>query len=130
MRRSEVKVGNVYMARVSGRLVRVRVDADRGTKRSSNGRSFMGPVERETHAGYDVTNLVTNRKLHITAGRLRPDNGKRCGTCLNCLTALAEKPTFAARIRAAREALDFQQADTTKAEWFARVAALPCLGAQ
>ena len=54
MKKNEVKVGNVYTAKVSDKLVEVRIDA----------------VNR--HGGWDATNLSTNKKVRIkTAQRLR-----------------------------------------------------------
>jgi hypothetical protein len=54
MKRSEVEIGKAYQARVSDKLVAVRIDA----------------VNR--HGGWDGTNLSTGKKVRIkTAQRLR-----------------------------------------------------------
>jgi hypothetical protein len=54
MRKHEVRLGGIYVAKVSGRLTRVR-------------------IERESrHGGWEAVNLATNRPLHIrSAARLR-----------------------------------------------------------
>jgi hypothetical protein len=54
MKKSEVKVGRCYAAKVSGRMATVRIDAD-----NPNG-------------GWDATNLTTRKKVRIrSAQRLR-----------------------------------------------------------
>ena len=59
MRKSEVEVGGIYIAKVSGRLVKVRIDR-------------VSP-----HGGWVATNLVTGRPVRIkTAGRLRQKANK------------------------------------------------------
>lgn len=51
MKASEIKVGGVYVAKVSGKLTKVRVDAIRVTQRLKG-----------QYPAYDVTNLATGRK--------------------------------------------------------------------
>ncbi len=54
MKKNEVKVGGVYSAKVSDKVVEVRIDAE------------------NRHGGWDATNLATNKKVRIkTAQRLR-----------------------------------------------------------
>lgn len=54
MKKSEVRTGGVYVAKVSGTLTRVR-------------------IHRESrYGGWEATNLATNRPVHIrSAARLR-----------------------------------------------------------
>jgi hypothetical protein len=54
MKKSEVKIGKVYAAKVSDKLVSVRIDAE------------------NPHGGWDATNLATGKKVRIkSAQRLR-----------------------------------------------------------
>jgi hypothetical protein len=54
MKKNEVEIGKVYQARVSDKLVDVRIDAE------------------NRHGGWDATNLATGKKVRIkTAQRLR-----------------------------------------------------------
>lgn len=54
MRQADVKIGAVYNAKVSGKIVPVRVDSEWGSR------------------GYYVTNLATGRELKFkTAAKLR-----------------------------------------------------------
>jgi len=54
MKKNEVQIGKVYQARVSDKLVDVRIDAE------------------NRHGGWDATNLATGKKVRIkTAQRLR-----------------------------------------------------------
>jgi hypothetical protein len=71
MKRSEIEGGKTYIAKVSGRLVSVRIERDRGTRQSGvlYGRSFGA---RDIHDGWDAINTVTGRAIHIkTAAKLR-----------------------------------------------------------
>ena len=55
MKKKDVKIGEVYMAKVSGKSVRVRVDSE------------------SRYGGWDGTNLLTGRQIRIkTVARLRP----------------------------------------------------------
>lgn len=55
MKQNEIKVGGTYLARVSGMIVPVRVDAIR--------ERMAAPYNRPRKAmAYDVTNLATGRK--------------------------------------------------------------------
>lgn len=47
MKKSEVKIGKVYTARVDDKMVPVRIDGENG------------------HGGWDATNLTTGKKIHI-----------------------------------------------------------------
>jgi hypothetical protein len=54
MKRSEVQVGGIYTAKVSNRLVQVRIDGE------------------NRHGGWDATNLATGKRVRIkSAQRLR-----------------------------------------------------------
>ena len=54
MKKSEVKIGGVYAAKVTNKLVQVRIDAE------------------SRHGGWDATNLATGKKVRIKSpGRLR-----------------------------------------------------------
>jgi|DewCreStandDraft_2_1066082.scaffolds.fasta_scaffold15377_2 hypothetical protein len=54
MKKDEIKVGGTYLAKVSDRVVPVRIDAE------------------NTHGGWDATNLLTDKKVRIkSAQRLR-----------------------------------------------------------
>ena len=54
MKKNEVKIGSVYTAKVSDKLVEVRIDGE------------------NRHGGWDATNLATNKKVHIkSVQRLR-----------------------------------------------------------
>jgi hypothetical protein len=54
MKKDEIKVGGTYLAKVSDKVVPVRIDAE------------------NTHGGWDATNLLTNKKVRIkSAQRLR-----------------------------------------------------------
>jgi hypothetical protein len=54
MKKSDVKIGNVYTAKVSDKIVEVRIDGE------------------NRHGGWDATNLATNKKIRIKSpARLR-----------------------------------------------------------
>jgi len=58
MKKSEVRVGSVYAAKVSDKLVEVRIDGE------------------NRHGGWNATNLATGKKVHIkSAQRLRGKAG-------------------------------------------------------
>jgi hypothetical protein len=60
MKKSDVKIGGTYTAKVSDKLVEVRIDAE------------------SRHGGWDATNLATNKKVRIkSAQRLRTEVPKR-----------------------------------------------------
>ena len=86
MQKSEVKIGGTYVAKVTNRIVHVRIDA----------------VSR--YGGWDATNLATNKKVRIkSAQRLRgelgaePKAGKAKGA-----TQSAEASATAPKKRAAK----------------------------
>jgi DNA-binding IscR family transcriptional regulator len=60
MKKDRIKVGGTYQARVSGRIVRVRVEAIRTVERPT-GYSLRNATRTTTL--YDVLNLVTKRRL-------------------------------------------------------------------
>lgn len=54
MKKREVEIGGVYVAKVSGQLVTVRIDRE------------------SRYGGWDATNLSTRRAIHVrSAARLR-----------------------------------------------------------
>ncbi|MCL4199555.1 MAG: hypothetical protein KJZ69_18830 [Phycisphaerales bacterium] len=58
MKKNEVKIGNTYTARVSGKIAKVRIDAE------------------SRHGGWDATNVATKKKVRIkSAQRLRSEAG-------------------------------------------------------
>ncbi len=58
MKKNEVKIGNTYTAKVSGKIAKVRIDAE------------------SRHGGWDATNLGTKKKVRIkSAQRLRSEAG-------------------------------------------------------
>ncbi len=58
MQKNDVQIGGVYSAKVSDKLVQVRIDAE------------------NVHGGWDATNLTTGKKVRIkTAARLRDAAG-------------------------------------------------------
>lgn len=68
MTKEEVRIGVVYNAKVSDKIVPVRIDA-----------------ERPFYGGWTATNLETNREVIIrTAARLRSKASSRCGSCKSC----------------------------------------------
>lgn len=61
MLKSDIKVGGVYMAKVSGRVVPVHVDEIRDVDEVRGMYNITGRA-RKASTKYDVTNLTTNRK--------------------------------------------------------------------
>jgi len=58
MKKNEVKIGTTYTAKVSGKIAKVRIDAE------------------NRHGGWDATNLATKKKVRIkSAQRLRTEAG-------------------------------------------------------
>jgi len=127
MKRSEVEVGKTYTAKVSDKLVPVRITCDLGTNRTWTRGYAYG--RRETHAGWDAMNLSTHRQIHIrSAARLRGEyKPPRCGECANCVTMRAEKPDWNVRYTMAHAALADSTATLIRNAWKARCAQLPCL---
>lgn len=70
MKRADVKLGETYLVRVSGRIARVRIERDRGIVRNA----FLSASHNgwhTSHDGYEATNLDTGRTITVSAGRLR-----------------------------------------------------------
>jgi hypothetical protein len=61
MKKSEIKIGGVYVAKVSNKLTRVRVD--RIVEYTSAGPYNGWASKDRTKTRYHVTNLTTNRAL-------------------------------------------------------------------
>ncbi|QDV25946.1 winged helix-turn-helix domain-containing protein [Aureliella helgolandensis] len=60
MKKADVKIGGVYGATVTGKCVEVRIDAEK------------------PRGGWEATNLVTSKKIHIKSGRrLQPVVGSK-----------------------------------------------------
>lgn len=79
MKKADIKVGATYVAKVTNRLVQVRIDAENPS------------------GGWDATNLTTKKKIRIkTAGRLRESKG--------ALKAIAAADQENARLRDERKA--------------------------
>ena len=70
MKRAEVVVGGTYVAKVSGKLVSVRITHDRGTHFRT---VYNQPSrDREVHDGWVAVNVTTGRIVTIkSAQRLR-----------------------------------------------------------
>jgi len=51
MKKNEVRIGGIYAAKVSDRLVQVRIEAE------------------SRHGGWDATNLATGKKVRIKSAR-------------------------------------------------------------
>lgn len=64
MKAKEIKVGGRYVAKVSNKLVTVRVDAIREVAGHVSAGSYLGWTQRRVadKVVYDVTNLTTGRK--------------------------------------------------------------------
>ena len=74
MQKSEVKIGGTYVAKVTNKIVHVRIDA----------------VSR--YGGWDATNLETHKKVRIkSAQRLRGDVGAKSAKVGKSAKAKAEK---------------------------------------
>lgn len=61
MKKAEIKVGGIYIAKVSNKLTRVRVDAIRDVEGRSSGESYWKKTTPSS-TRYEITNLVTGRK--------------------------------------------------------------------
>lgn len=68
MKQKDIEVGKVYTAKVSGKVVRVRVDhiGERSTYRRN---SYSGGRTIGTASSYECTNLETGRKLTIRSAQ-------------------------------------------------------------
>ena len=62
MKANEIVVGGIYTAKVSGKLVSVRVDGTRKVPKMG-GTSYAGRIQYKQKLVYDVTNLKTGRSL-------------------------------------------------------------------
>lgn len=75
MKKNEVKVGSVYTAKVSDKLVEVRIDGE------------------NRHGGWNATNLATGKKIHIKSpARLRGEAGTPRRTGRKAKATKAEVP--------------------------------------
>ncbi len=91
MKKSDVKVGGVYAAKVSDKLVEVRIDGE------------------NRHGGWDATNLSTGKKVHIKSPqRLRAaagaakKSGRRTKAAGDAATAAEGADTATAKPKRAR----------------------------
>lgn len=62
MKRDEVKVGGLYLAKVSGKVTTVRLDAIREITKLSSSRDYDGKAKYRDGEMFDVTNITTGRK--------------------------------------------------------------------
>lgn len=75
MKAKEIKVGGRYIAKVSGKLTTVRVDAIREISRKS-GTNYDGSRKYRDAVVYDVTNLSTGRRITFrSATKFRGEAG-------------------------------------------------------
>ena len=82
MKKNEVKIGSVYTAKVTNKVVQVRIDAE------------------NRHGGWDATNLETGKKVRIqSAQRLRGEVRKSAAE----LRAIAQADQENARLAEERE---------------------------
>ncbi len=84
MKKNDVKIGGVYTAKVTNKLVEVRIDAE------------------SRHGGWEATNLSTNKKVRIkSAQRLRGKSGapKRAGRKAKATDAEPAEPAKAKRAK-------------------------------
>ncbi len=63
MKKSEIVIGGVYLAKVSGKITKVRVDGIREVQKYGNNRDYSGRLKIRDVTVYDVTNLSTKREL-------------------------------------------------------------------
>ena len=86
MKKADVKVGATYRAKVTNRVVEVRIDAE------------------SPHGGWDATNLATGKKVRIKiAQRLRPTGGGNAGgTAAAILREIANKRKESRFVKAGR----------------------------
>lgn len=61
MKKGDIKVGGYYIAKISGKLTTVRVDAIRETDGYSTGSSYWA-MRHSAKTVYDLTNMATMRK--------------------------------------------------------------------
>jgi hypothetical protein len=85
MKKNEVKIGHIYTAKVTDKIVDVRIDAE------------------SRHGGWDATNLATGKKIRIKSpARLRSAAGGH------------KSPTSATKKEPAKEAKAKTEADTAQ----------------
>lgn len=79
MKRNEIEIGRVYLAKVNDKMVQVRIDAE------------------NRHGGWDATNLATGKKVRIkSAQRLRVEAGSPKRASRKASKAQAQAGTEAA----------------------------------
>lgn len=87
MKKADVTIGQTYTAKVSGTIVRVRIDSE------------------NRHGGWDATNLETNKRVRIkTAQRLRHSVGEKKAKDRPPPLSVEEKPKRKRAAAAAGEA--------------------------
>lgn len=88
MKKSEIKVGGLYLAKVSGQLTTVRVDAIRERERAGSLTDKNGRIKPGITV-YDVTNLRTGRKtMFRSAAKFRCED---LAPCQEATAATSEK---------------------------------------
>ena len=94
MKKNEVQVGGVYSAKVSDKLVEVRIDAE------------------SRHGGWEATNLATNKKVRIkSAQRLRAVIGGVSAETATPAEPEAPAPEMPAEAPKAKKTRKAKQAD-------------------
>lgn len=74
MKASEIKVGGIYRARISGNFVDVLVDNIRETTKRGRSTDYSGRPNYVDGVVYEVTNLTTGRSTTFkTAGKFRSE---------------------------------------------------------
>lgn len=97
MKKADIKVGGHYVAKVSGKLTTVRVDAiceyNPTWRPSSTSYGSYRTIKSSTH--YDVTNLATSRKLTFrSAAKFRYEKrADKPGVTLDELRSREKLPT-------------------------------------
>jgi hypothetical protein len=71
MLKKDVVVGQVYVAKISGKLTRVRIDSEVESRTIGEG-GYSGRPKRKIGGGWMATNLNTGRQVRIkSAAKLR-----------------------------------------------------------
>ena len=90
MKAKEIKRGGVYLAKVSGKLVRVRVDNIREISRFKRS-NYSGQAEYTDKTIWDVTNLTTGRKTTFKSAQKFWGEAKAVSELEGRLKKLAER---------------------------------------
>jgi len=119
IRKADVEIGGRFIAKVSGKLVKVRITAE------------------SSYGGWNAVNEESGRAIRIRSARRLRRRVKqvRCGECENCRTLIMLKPTWFKRYKAAKKALaegslnpDSWTPEQINAEWRRMCDESPCMG--